>query len=96
MAGRSVAGQRHKSWEVRFRGGTAPTENGLAGHGGPREGATWEVVTYPVSGLIAYGGIGGLIAHLTHIWLFFPIGMVFGIVVALGWIVYKYGRRQRT
>jgi ATP synthase protein I len=55
-------------------------------------GTGWTVVSYLISGLLAYGGIGWVIAHFTHVSLFFPIGMLIGLGISTGWIVYKYGR----
>jgi ATP synthase protein I len=55
-------------------------------------GTGWSVFSYLISGLLAYGGIGWVIAHFTHVSLFFPIGMLIGLGISTGWIVYKYGR----
>jgi hypothetical protein len=52
-----------------------------------------EVASYVIAGLLAYGGIGWLVAYLTHIKLFLPIGMLVGVAISLGWVVYRYGRR---
>jgi ATP synthase protein I len=59
-------------------------------------GTGWSVFSYLISGLLAYGGIGWVIAHFTHVSLFFPIGMLVGLAISTGWIVYKYGRPHRT
>ncbi len=56
-------------------------------------GTGYTVVSYLLGGLIAYGGIGWLIGRwtgLTHILL--PAGMLFGLAVSTGWIIYRYGR----
>ena len=42
--------------------------------------------------MLAYGGIGWLIGHFTHISLLFPIGMLVGLAISVGWIIYWYGR----
>jgi F0F1-type ATP synthase assembly protein I len=42
--------------------------------------------------MLAYGGIGWVIGHFTHVSLFFPIGMLVGLAISIGWIIYKYGR----
>jgi ATP synthase protein I len=55
-------------------------------------GTGWSVFSYLISGLLAYGGIGWVIGHFTHVSLFFPIGMLVGLAISTGWIVYKYGR----
>ena len=66
--------------------GTAGVDDGLT------MGSGWNVFSYLISGLLAYGGIGWVIGHFTHVSLFFPIGMLFGLAISTGWIVYKYGR----
>jgi len=66
--------------------GPAGTDDGLT------RGSGWDVVSYLIAGLLAYGGIGWVIAHYTHVSLFFPIGMLIGLAISTGWIVYKYGR----
>jgi ATP synthase protein I len=56
-------------------------------------GTGYTVVSYLLGGIIAYGGIGWLIGRwtgLTHILL--PAGMLFGLAVSTGWIIYRYGR----
>jgi ATP synthase protein I len=58
-------------------------------------GTGWSVFSYLISGLLAYGGIGWVIGHFTHVSLFFPIGMLVGLAISTGWIVYKYGRPQQ-
>ena len=55
-------------------------------------GTGWNVFSYLISGMLAYGGIGWVIAHYTHISLLFPIGMLVGLGISMGWIIYKYGR----
>jgi ATP synthase protein I len=55
-------------------------------------GTGWNVFSYLISGMLAYGGIGWVIAHFTHISLLFPIGMLVGLGISMGWIIHKYGR----
>ncbi len=45
--------------------------------------------------MLAYGGIGWLIGHFTHISLLFPIGMLVGLAISVGWIIYQYGRPHK-
>lgn len=52
----------------------------------------WNVFSYLIAGMAAYGGIGWLIGHFTHISLLFPIGMVVGLGISTGWVIYRYGR----
>jgi ATP synthase protein I len=55
-------------------------------------GTGWTVFSYLISGMLAYGGMGWVIGHFTHISLLFPIGMLIGLGISLGWIIYRYGR----
>src|ERR1700722_7400082 len=73
--------------------GSAGSASGTAGvDDGLTMGTGWSVFSYLISGLLAYGGIGWVIGHFTHVSLFFPIGMLVGLAISTGWIVYKYGR----
>ena len=51
----------------------------------------YEVLSYLIAGMIAYGGIGWLIARAVHIQILFPIGALVGVALSLGWVVYRYG-----
>ena len=42
--------------------------------------------------MLCYGGIGWVVGHFTHIELLFPIGMLVGLAISVGWIIYRYGR----
>ena len=76
--------------------GTPGAPGSASGPAGVDDGLTmgsgWSVFSYLISGLLAYGGIGWVIGHYTHVSLFFPIGMLVGLAISTGWIVYKYGR----
>ena len=54
----------------------------------------WTVFSYLIAGMAAYGGIGWLIGRAVHVWLLFPIGMLVGLAVSLGYIIYRYGRQD--
>jgi ATP synthase protein I len=56
------------------------------------KGAGYTVFSYLIAGMLAYGGIGWLIGHFTHIPMLFPIGMLVGLAISVGWIIYRYGR----
>jgi ATP synthase protein I len=58
-------------------------------------GTGWTIFSYLISGMLAYGGIGWLIGHFTHVTLLFPIGMLIGLTISVGWIIYRYGRPQQ-
>jgi ATP synthase protein I len=55
-------------------------------------GTGWTVFSYLIAGMIVYGGFGWVIGHFTHIALLFPIGMLIGLAISVGWIIYRYGR----
>ena len=52
----------------------------------------WTVFSYLLAGMAAYGGIGWLIGRAVHFPLLFPIGMLIGLAISVGWIIYRYGR----
>ncbi len=54
----------------------------------------WAVVSYLIGGMIAYGGIGWLIGRAVHVSLLFPIGMLVGMAISIGYIIHRYGRQQ--
>ena len=56
------------------------------------KGTGYTIFSYLIAGMLAYGGIGWLIGHFTHISLLFPIGMLVGLAISVGWIIYWYGR----
>jgi hypothetical protein len=88
-AGGGVAARRHQTWASRFESGQRPGQQRLPV--GP--GAGWEVVSYLIAGMLAYGGLGWVIGHFTRIQLLFPIGMLVGLAISLGWIIHRYGRQ---
>jgi ATP synthase protein I len=55
-------------------------------------GSGWNVFSYLIAGMLTYGGLGWVIGHFTHIQLLFPIGMLIGLAISIGWIIYRYGR----
>jgi ATP synthase protein I len=62
---------------------------------GLTKGTGYTIFSYLIAGMLAYGGIGWLIGHFTHISLLFPIGMLVGLAIAVGWIIYRYGGLAR-
>ncbi len=69
--------------------GLAEADNQLS------KGSGYTVLSYLIAGMLAYGGIGWLIGHFTHISLLFPAGMLVGLAISVGWIVYRYGRPHK-
>jgi F0F1-type ATP synthase assembly protein I len=55
----------------------------------------WTMASYMISGLVAYGLIGWLLARFTHVQILFPVGMLFGIAVSTGYVIYRYGRPEK-
>ena len=71
----------------RKRGWRTPSKPGGADADG------WTVVSYLISGMILYGGLGWLISRWTGMTAaLLPIGMVVGLVIALVMVVLRYGR----
>ena len=51
----------------------------------------WTVSGYLVSGMLAYGLIGWLIGRAVHVPLLLPVGMLVGLGISIGFIIYRYG-----
>jgi len=62
---------------------------------GLTKGSGYTIFSYLIAGMLAYGGIGWLIGHFTHVSLLFPIGMLVGLAISVGWIIYRYGRPHK-
>jgi hypothetical protein len=57
-------------------------------------GTGWTIFSYLIGGMAAYGGIGALVGRSVHISMLFPIGMLVGLAISLGYIIYRYGRQD--
>jgi len=53
----------------------------------------WTVFSYLLAGMAAYGGIGWLIGRAVHLPLLFPIGMLVGLAISIGYIIHRFGRK---
>ena len=53
----------------------------------------WTVSGYLISGMLAYGIIGWLVGRAVHVSLLLPIGMLVGLAISIGFIIYRYGRQ---
>jgi ATP synthase protein I len=62
---------------------------------GLTKGTGYTIFSYLIAGMLAYGGIGWLIGHFTHVSLLFPIGMLVGLAISFGWIIHRYGRPHK-
>jgi len=51
----------------------------------------WTVFSYLLSGMAAYGLIGWLIGRAVHVEMLFPVGMLVGLAISLGFVVWRYG-----
>ena len=89
---KGLASRRHKTWESRWTSGQVGTDNDQEGLAGRGEG--WTIFSYLIAGMLAYGGIGWLIGHAVHMQILFPVGMLVGLAISLGWIIYRYGLRR--
>ena len=56
----------------------------------------WNVFSYLIAGMAAYGGIGWLVGRAVHISLLFPIGMIVGLAISVGYVIYRYGRAEQV
>ena len=54
----------------------------------------WTVFSYLLAGMAAYGGIGWLIGRTVHVPLLFPVGMLVGLGISIGYIIHRFGRQQ--
>lgn len=50
-----------------------------------------QIVTYLVSGLLFYGGLGWLADYLLHTTTWLPIGLVLGAVISIYLVIKRYG-----
>jgi ATP synthase protein I len=53
----------------------------------------WTVSSYLISGMVAYGGIGWLIGRAVHVQMLFPIGMLVGLAISIGFVIWRFGRQ---
>ena len=74
----SVPGRRDTSVEARSRA------QGL--------NIGWTVFSYLLSGMAAYGLIGWLIGRAVGVSMLFPTGMLVGLAISLGFVIWRYGR----
>jgi len=55
----------------------------------------WTVFGYLIAGMLAYGAIGWLVGRAVHVSLLFPIGMLVGLAISIGFIIYRYGKQSQ-
>jgi len=66
-------------------------EQGPAIEAGVNAGTGYTVFSYLIAGMIAYGVIGWLVARATHEAMLFPVGMLTGLAISIGFVIYRYG-----
>ena len=96
---RPVTGPRQVPAFRRRRPGLDGRADGSAGGQAsplPPRGSGWTVLSYLIAGMMAYGGIGWLVSRAVHETVIFPVGMLFGLGIALGLVIYRYGRSSST
>jgi hypothetical protein len=54
--------------------------------------AGWIVLNYLIAGMLVYGGLGWLIGYWTGYPIIFPLGMLAGIGLSVGLIIFRFGR----
>lgn len=81
------------TWSQNQRAQAGRDGDGRDGDAPVHKGTGYEVFSYLVAGMIAYGFIGWLVGRAVHIQILFPIGAVVGLALSLGWVVYHYGIR---
>ena len=84
----SGVGQNTDTWAAKYEAGQAAPL--------PARGAGWTMLSYLIAGMIAYGGIGWLVSRAVHETVIFPVGMLFGLGISLGLVIYRYGRSSST
>jgi ATP synthase protein I len=53
----------------------------------------WTVFSYLLAGMVSYGAIGWLIGKAVHAAILFPLGMIVGLAISVGFVIYRYGRQ---
>ncbi len=63
------------------------------GRGAGNENVGWVIVSYLVTGMVVYGGLGWLIGHLIGVASVATlIGLLVGLALAVILVIFRYGR----
>jgi ATP synthase protein I len=54
----------------------------------------WNVFSYLIAGMVAYGFIGWLIGRAVHVAILLPLGMLVGLGISIGYVIHHYGRQD--
>jgi ATP synthase protein I len=52
----------------------------------------YTVFSYLLAGMAAYGIIGWLVGRAVHVPMLFPVGMLLGLGISIGYIIHRFGR----
>ena len=69
---------------------TPPEPDQPPGEHGSQTG--WTVVSYLLTGMVLYGGIGWLAGRWLDLPMLFPVGMLIGLALSTAMIIFRYGR----
>src|SRR3954447_11873631 len=73
------------------RGGSRPRAARTPRGGGSGADTGWAVTGTLISGMAVWGGAGWLLDHWLDTRVFFPVGIILGMAVAIYLVVVKYG-----
>lgn len=68
-------------------------QRALAGDRGAGLEAGMSMASYPIAGVVAYGLIGWLVSHFIHATWPIPVGMLVGLALSTGYVIYRYGTK---
>jgi len=72
------------------RGDSRPRPAGTASQGSGAE-TGWAIIGTMISGMAVWGGVGWLLDHWLDTRVFFPVGIILGMAVAIYLVVARYG-----
>ena len=70
--------------------GTEPDGSEPASAGSSQAGYT--VLSYLLTGMAVYGGVGWLLSRWLDVRMLFPIGMLVGLALSTALVIFRYGR----
>jgi ATP synthase protein I len=93
MSWRAMSGSRSTPSSPNGPSGGPPSASGQPPQADAvEENQGWSIFSYLIAGMVAYGLLGWLVAWLTHVPVLLPVGALVGLVLAIGGVVWKYGR----
>jgi F0F1-type ATP synthase assembly protein I len=85
------ATKRKSTGTIRALQARESREQGAGSMDGVSAGTGYTVFSYLIAGMIAYGVIGWLVGKATHEAMLFPVGMLTGLAISIGFVIYRYG-----